>query len=82
MFNKREKQFRMSMQKIFGTSDGKLILKYLKEDFVDKSCYSDNPHQAYYLLGQQDVVKSMLNVLEDVDREELENLQVSQFENF
>lgn len=82
MFNKREKKFRTAARMIFESSEGKLVLKYLKEDFVDTSCYNDNPHTAYYQMGQQDVVKLLINLLSDEDREELENLQVSDLENY
>ena len=65
MISKRQKDFKSNLEILFNTESGRKVLKYLKEDFLDGSAIGETPEQTYYNIGQQDLVKLMIQSLED-----------------
>lgn len=61
----RQKHFKDVAKTLFESTDGKIVLKYLKEDVLDKSPMDSRQDQVFYNIGQQDLVRSLLNLLED-----------------
>lgn len=76
MFNKREKDFRRHMQTLFNTESGRKVLAYLKEDFLAQSPIGDSPEKTYYIVGQQDIIRTMISCLEN--QSALDNLETVQ----
>lgn len=60
MFTKRKSDFDRTAQRVFKTRDGLLLLKYLKEDFINRSVKGATTEDTYYNIGQQDFVKRLL----------------------
>lgn len=63
--NKREKDFVEHLKQIMNTESGKIVLKYLKQDFVDASSVKQTPELTYYALGQKELVQGLIASLEE-----------------
>lgn len=64
-----DNQYRMyilALQRIALTEDGKEVIKYLKEEFMDKTALSfDNDiHKTMFKLGQKELVQGILQTID------------------
>ena len=66
MFN-RKKDFVITAQRVFSTSDGLTLLKYFEEDFLNRSVREATVEDTYYRIGQQDFVKRLIKTLKEPD---------------
>ena len=53
-------KFRTALTNLFQTPDGELVLKYLKESYVDNSAFGANTEQTMYNLGQKELVQGII----------------------
>ncbi len=65
MFNRRQKEYIGDVSAVFTTEAGMRVLAYLKQQYVTQPCIAETPHETYYNLGQQDLVQSILNIVND-----------------
>lgn len=74
MFSKREKQYRAAVKRVFSTEHGLLVLKYLKQDYIDRQTKGADPYETYYRLGQESVIKELLILTNEDESVENANL--------
>ena len=48
-------------KRVFNTPDGILLLAFLKESVVDKTCLRPDSHHTTYALGQKELVQTLLD---------------------
>lgn len=68
------KEFYLALNRLFQTTDGKVVAETLQSIYVDESAMSaESAELTYYRLGQKEFVQGLLK---DADRdiEEIENL--------
>lgn len=58
-------KFKESLRKILNTPDGHVVLKYLKQDYIEQSSLAATVEMTYYNLGQREFVQALVNLLED-----------------
>ena len=75
MFNKRRDDFVSSMKRVFNTRDGKVFLKYLKEDYLAPSAKKQTVEETYYAIGQQDFVKRLLVLVTESSLEDIRTVE-------
>lgn len=63
MFTRRKQDFDITCKAVFDTSEGKRLLKYLTEDFLNKSVKGNTVEDTYYNIGQHDFIKRLLRSL-------------------
>ena len=65
------KEFREACKRVFNSEDGALVLKNLKEQYVDLTAIGESSEVTYYKLGQKEFVQNLIYcVSEDIDAEE------------
>lgn len=60
MFNQRTKDFLGCLRAVMATEDGKKLIKYLQENYVEGSAVGETVEQTYYKLGQKELVQGLL----------------------
>lgn len=78
MFTKKEDKFKETMRAAFNTPQGIDALIYLKSYILDKSPIAETNELTYYNIGKQDLVRSLVDLLEDKDR--FEELDIPEYD--
>lgn len=73
------KEFNNYIKNCFNTTDGKKVLAYLKASYVDTTAKRSDPYETYYHLGQQDIVKLLIQTLNNP--EEIDNIKVNLYDD-
>lgn len=75
IFNSRQKDFLIQLQKIGDTVAGRKLLKYLHEFYVESSSVQPTVEMTYYKLGQKELIQSLVRdakiSLEDLDKTDI-----------
>jgi hypothetical protein len=72
--SKRLKEYKDCCNRVFNTEDGKRLLVYLKQDHVDRTCFSKDTNETFYKLGQREFVQSLIKFIkDDIDFEKLQS---------
>lgn len=75
IFNSRQRDFLVQLQKIGDTVAGRKLLKYLYESYVESSSVQSTVEMTYYKLGQKELIQSIIRdakiSLEDLDKTEI-----------
>jgi len=66
-------KFRKALQKLFKGTDGKEVMEFLNEHYVEIPAIDQTPELTYYRLGQKEFVQSLIKDA-TTDLTELENL--------
>jgi hypothetical protein len=74
VLNKREKQYVAAVNHVFTSEQGLLVLKHLKQDYMDRTTKGSDPYETYYRLGQESIIKELLSIINDDDAVENANL--------
>jgi hypothetical protein len=63
MINPMEKhaKFLVALQDMFAGENGKMVLAYLMESFVEPSALSQTTEETFYRLGQKEFVQGFIN---------------------
>jgi len=67
-----------AMERLQGNEDYKVLMAFLKETVVDEPVMSANhkrDSEVFYLLGRQDMIKTLLQSLSDDVQDELQTIQ-------
>lgn len=75
---RRAISFKKTAQRLFDTEDGKLVLAYLKDSYVDNTALGRDSNETYYKLGQKELIQSLIKSLNEPD--ELDDIIVKQME--
>jgi len=73
---KRASTFRRTAKRLFNTLDGKKVLAYLKDSYIDNTALSSDTNQTMYKLGQKEFVQGLVRLINEPD--ELEEIIVKQ----
>lgn len=55
------KKFLFALQNMFAGENGKLVLSYLHDSFVEPSVLSQTTEETFYRLGQKEFVQGFIN---------------------
>lgn len=61
MFNKEAKTFKKNLAYLWEIPQGRQVLLYLYQVYVNRSCMSKDPNQTVYDLAQKELVQSLIN---------------------
>ena len=75
MFNRRTKDFLGCLRAVLSTQDGKKLIKYLQENYVEGSAVGDSVEQTYYKLGQKELIQGLLQDAK-LKEEDLESIKL------
>ena len=68
IMNKRNKHKQEILQRLANTNDGMTLIKYLKEDYYDKSVYIKGDSDATLIkIAQEDIFKKAIKLIKDED---------------
>lgn len=71
-FNTRELKFRRAAKLVFDTPEGRELLAYLKDSYVNATALQPTVEATYYKLGQKEFVQSLIATISD--ESELDNI--------
>jgi hypothetical protein len=57
----RHQKFLVALKDMFAGENGKMVIEYLKEAFVEPSVLSQSTEETFYRLGQKEFVQGFIN---------------------
>lgn len=65
---KRTMAFKRNATRLFNTPDGKKVIAYLVDSYVNNSALGEDVNQTMYKLGQKEFVQGLLRLIKEPDQ--------------
>lgn len=65
MFNRRERHFTEALKRVAQTTDGKIVLAYLRNDEVKRKAWTPDPCSTSYNLGRKEFAMELVSAADE-----------------